>query len=97
MTNWRHTMVGLAILAGGLLGGSYGSGVARAQPDVGALHPLPPFVVVGEVITVRYRGFSGDDCRVEAIRGYFVKCQDKEDNWYNLMVTERVLRGAGKK
>jgi hypothetical protein len=97
MTNWRSAFIGLVLVVCGVLLGSDVSQVAKAQTDQASLHPLPPFVVVGETITIRYRGFSGDDCRIEAIKGYFVKCQGKEDNWYNLMGVERILRGAGKK
>ena len=91
MTNWRHAIIGFALIVGGFLLGSYGSSAVRAQADADALQPLPPFAV-GDTITLRFRGFGGDDCRVEAISGYFVKCQhNRDDNWYNAMDVERIV------
>ena len=96
MTKWRHGIIGLALVSVGALLGALGSNAVQAQGDMAALQPLPP-LVIGETITVRYRGYGGDACDVAEIRGYFVRCQKAEenrsdDNWYNLMVVERIVR-----
>jgi hypothetical protein len=97
MSDWRQATKTLGLILGGMVLGSFASHSVWAQNSVTEPHPLPPFVVIGETITIRFRGFGGDDCKVAAIRGYFVKCDGNEDNWYNTMATERILRGAGKK
>jgi hypothetical protein len=70
----------LVITAGVILAGYAAATRASAQ------NQALPFTV-GDTISLRYES-AARPCRVEAIRGQFVKCQNEPDeNWFNLNAT----------